>query len=119
MASKEPDKESGGLGGKFEDMMSAISFAEAGEHETARHMMKEHSGKVLLAARDGQSNSNAFKYALSVCRRIGARLEILFVSQKSAPAGMNEFMNELKASDVPWKLSSTTGCLKNQIIDYT
>lgn len=119
MSARTPEEKSGGLCGKFEDMMSAISFAEAGEHETARQMLKEHSGKVLLAAREGQSNSNAFKYALGVCRRIGAQLEVLFVSQKSSPTGMNEFMPQLKASDVQWKVSSRTGCLKNQIIDYT
>ena len=41
------------LNKKIEDLMSAISFAEAGEFETAREMLKEER-RILFAVKNGQ-----------------------------------------------------------------
>jgi Holliday junction resolvase RusA-like endonuclease len=47
---------------KFDDIMTAASFAEEGEFETARKVVKE-GKRVLLAVREGEVERNALTYA--------------------------------------------------------
>ena len=64
-----------------EDMASA-SFAEAGEFDTARHMFlldKNANKKVLLATNTAEVHSNVIRNALSLSKRMNARLEVLHV----------------------------------------
>jgi hypothetical protein len=64
---------------KIEDMLSAITFAEAGEFETAREFMAVKK-KVLLAIRLGLAGSKTLKYAVNTCKRINADLDIFVVA---------------------------------------
>ncbi len=103
---------------KMEDLMAAVSFAEEGEFETARELLKD-EGRVLLVMRKG-GDRKTFRYALNTCRRIGAGLDILYVASSDAPDTMlEECVSELKKEGIDYRLVRRNGCLKQAIIDYT
>ncbi len=110
------------LNKKIEDLLSAISFAEAGEFDTAREILKE-SRRVLLALRSGQIDQKILKYALNTCRRVVANLDILFVSPPSVTEKidptLNEFMSELGKEGINCRLLRKGGCLEKEIKEYT
>jgi hypothetical protein len=107
----------------MESALAAASFAEEGEAEAARTMLKE-DRRVLLALKQGQIDAKTLKYALNTAKRIGAHLDILSVSAtgrgESKPDPLLErFVTELRAEGIQYRLIPRTGCLKQQIIDYT
>lgn len=63
----------------MEKVMSAVTFAEHGEFETARDFLgtKNSNKRVLLGIEETDVNPKLLQYALNLCRRVGARLEIL------------------------------------------
>ncbi len=102
---------------KFEDAMAAVAFAEAGEFETARETLREQR-KILLALAGERSDTNAFRYALNMCKRIGAELEILYVSEVREDL-LNQFQAELKKEKIEYRLIQRNGCIKEEILTYT
>jgi hypothetical protein len=102
---------------KLEDIMAASAFAEAGEFETARESLKEQR-KILLALRGERSDTNAFRYALNTCRRIGAELEILYVS-KIEKGLLRQFRAELRKEAIEYTLIQKSGPLEKEIQNYT
>ncbi len=108
---------------KIEDLMTATSFAEEGEFESAQSFLRE-DRRVLLALREGHIDSKTLKYALNTAKRINAHLDILFVSSdgdedQNARAALARFQSELQTEGVQYRLVRKTGCLKQEIIDYT
>ena len=108
---------------QIEDAMSAVSFAEEGEPEAARALFTRER-RVLLALRDGAIDDRTLKYAFHAAQRIGARLDILFITQSgtgnpSATPRFREFESELGAAGIPYQIAKRTGCLKQEIVDYT
>lgn len=104
---------------KIEDLMAAVSFAEEGEFETAREFLKDER-RVLLAVKKGQADRRTFRYAMNTCKRIGAGLDILYVSSTDAPdTAFDECISELTKEGISHRLVQRSGCLKQAIIDYT
>jgi hypothetical protein len=104
---------------KMENEMAAASFAEEGQFESARQMMKEER-RVLLAVREHRTDRKTLKYALNTCRRVGAHLDILYVSVSGAVDPLLDgFYSELRGEGVLYRVIERTGCLKQAIIDYT
>jgi hypothetical protein len=107
----------------MESALTAASFAEEGEAEAARSILKE-DRRVLLALKQGQIDAKTLKYALNTAKRIGAHLDILTVSATGRGAStldplLEHFVTELGAERIQYRLIPRTGCLKQQIIDYT
>jgi len=101
----------------FENTMAAAAFAEAGEPETAREMLKENR-KVLLALSGENDDMNAFRHALNLCKRINAALEILHVSEGKSGL-LNTFKSDLHKNGVRYKYIQEEGCIKEQILNHT
>jgi hypothetical protein len=104
---------------KVEDLMSAISFAEEGEFDTAREMLKEER-RVLLAIKEDHLDKKTFRYAINTCKRVGADLDILYVSsaEKMSPV-LEQCIEDIKNEGINFRVIQKHGCLKQQIIDYT
>ncbi|MEW6408681.1 MAG: universal stress protein [Nitrospirota bacterium] len=103
----------------FEDIMSATAFAEAGEFETARDILKGRK-KILLTLTGRGSDRKSFRYALNICKRIDAGLEILYVTKGSEILGLLEhFQDELKKEKIPYEIIQGSGCIKEAIINHT
>jgi hypothetical protein len=107
----------------MESALAAASLAEEGEADAARSILKE-DRRVLLALKQGQIDARTLKYALNTAKRIGAHLDILSVSatgrgESKLDPMLEHFVTELKAEQIQYRLIPRTGCLKQQIIDYT
>ncbi len=104
---------------KFEDAMSAAAFAEAGEFETAKEISKGRQ-KVLLTLTGRESDGKSFKYALNICKRIGAGLEILYISRSEQVIQLlKQIKNELKKEDIVYEIVEGSGCIRRAIINHT
>jgi K+-sensing histidine kinase KdpD len=108
---------------QIEDSMAAVSFAEEGQYESAEKLFKRER-RVLLALKEGHLDPKTLKYALNSAMRIGAKLDVLYVSAPDAgsPDGesaLREFESELRRAGVTFRVNRRTGCLKQEIIDYT
>ncbi len=104
---------------KIEDLMAAASFAEEGEFDTARDLLKDER-RVLLAVRKGEVDEKTFRYAINICKRIGADLDVLYVASSDAlePA-LDEYLSRTEKEGIGYRLIRRSGCLKQAIIDYT
>lgn len=102
---------------KLEDAMAAAAFAEVGEFETAKETLREQR-KILFALTGEKSDINAFRYALNMCKRIDAELEIMYISEH-ANALLKQFQSELKKEKIEHYLIQRDGCLKEEILNYT
>ncbi|MCL4456494.1 MAG: universal stress protein [Nitrospirae bacterium] len=110
------------LSKKIEDMMSAVSFAEEGEFDTARQMLKEER-RVLLAVNEGRVERRTLRYALNTCKRIGADLDVLYISKDgsgdiSDPV-MKTLFADMEKDGIRCEMIIRNGCMKQLVIDRT
>lgn len=104
---------------KFEDAMSAAAFAEKGEFETAKEIFKGRE-KVLLTLTGREPDGKSFKYALNICKRIGAGLEIMYIARSdNAVHLLKQIKDELKKEDIIYEIVEGSGCIKKAIINHT
>lgn len=102
----------------FNNLMTAVSFAESGEFDTVSSLLKE-SKHVLLVYREGQVQEKTLHYALSVCQRIGAGLEILYVSGSGKPeAALQRLLGKLKQDQTPHQLVHASGALYEVLVRH-
>lgn len=102
---------------KLEDAMAASAYAEAGEFEAARETLKG-GGKILLALTGENSDRSSFKYALNICKRIRASLEILCISEYKKDR-LEKFTHELKKEGIDYGITRGDRCIKEEILAYT
>jgi hypothetical protein len=105
---------------KLEDVMTASTFAEAGEFETAREVLRC-KRRVLLALREGEVERKALKYALNTCKRIRSDIDILYLSTSNASENpmLNEFFSELQKEGINYRVIQKIGLLREEIKKYT
>lgn len=102
---------------KLDDTMAAAAFAEQGEFDTAREIMREQR-KILLALTGAKSDENAFKYAINTCQRIGADIEILYSAAHKKDL-INSFKSELRLRGIDYHFIKAEGCVKEEVLRYT
>lgn len=104
---------------RFDDLMSAISFAEAGEHEKAKELLKGRD-TILLAVSERVMDRNALKYALNLSKRIEAGIDVLYMAKPDSRNPLVEtFMSEARTMGIAGALVRKEGCMKKAILDYT
>lgn len=107
------------LSRKFEDFMSAASFAEAGEFETAREMLAGRK-KVLLVLTGSEPDAKSLRYALNTAQRTDASLEVLVTSSSdSTKRLLQECADQAREAAVGLEVVRRTGCIKEAIISHT
>lgn len=107
------------LNKKIEGLMSAITFAEAGELETARQMLKEEK-RILFAVKNGQIDKKTLRYAINTCKRIGASLDIMYLISDGSKidSKLKDFQLELEKEGIQYRLMKRDGSLRQEIVDY-
>jgi hypothetical protein len=119
-AGKKKDRTMSNLRKKIEDILSAITFAEAGEFESARELMTGKKKRVLLAIQPGLKEGKVMRYALNTCKRNNADLDILFVAPtRMTDKSLRPFFKEAKLEGVHCRTVRRKGRLTDAIIDYT
>lgn len=100
--------------------MAAVTFAEEGEFETAKSMLKT-KRRVLLAVDNSRIDQKTCTYALNISKRIGSGIDILVVSDSAqdpvAPA-LQAFVCQLQEAEIIFDLIRRSGCLKEAIVHY-
>lgn len=99
---------------KLEDIFAAAAFAEAGEFETAKEMVKGRQ-KVLLALTGRDSDRKSFTYAMNICKRIGAGLEIIYSGNGSEMVSLTD---QLKKENISYEIIQVSGSIKEAIISH-
>ena len=110
-----------GLSKKIEAIMSAISFAEEGEFETAKTLLNTRK-RGLLAIQNGQLDRKTCTYALNTCKRIGIGLDLLIVGEterEELDPSLKPFLDQLQAEYVSFSVAREIGCIKQAILHYT
>jgi hypothetical protein len=103
----------------FEEMMSAASFAEEGEFDTARKVLSARH-RILLVLTGTESDMKAASYALNISERISAAIEILYIKQKeTGDSFLKSYLGELKAGGIEHRLTQGEGPIKEEIIKFT
>lgn len=102
---------------QFEADMAAASFAEAGEHEFAKEILRE-KRNVLLAITDEKKDMGAFKYAINICKRIGTGLHLL-LPEKIMEIAKDTLSPELTREGINHKLIKISQCIREEILEYT
>jgi hypothetical protein len=107
------------LSDKFEEMMSAAAFAEAGEIETARQILTGRQ-RVLLVLTGAESDMKAARYVLNISGRIGAVIEILYIKKVNrADTFLEGYLKELGEKGIAYHLVTGKGSIKEEIIKFT
>lgn len=113
----------------FEDTMTAAAFAGAGEQVAANQYLasaKTARKKVLLGTNALEIPPKVFSHAVEVCKRLGARLEILHVlpgsTELGKPAGHSAKLARLKERfktfGIPYEFVLDAKELEEEIIRY-
>jgi len=104
---------------RFQELMSAITFAEAGEHEKAREILKERK-TVLLAVSEKMFDGNALKFVLQISKRIEACIDMLYLAKSGADnPELEEFKSKAEKEGIRCRVMKKDGCMKKAILDYT
>jgi hypothetical protein len=101
---------------KFENIMAATAFAEAGEFEMAREMAGTKQ-KVLLVLTGRTSDVKCFTYALNFCKRMKAGLEILCM--ESGRDIVERLDADLRQAGIDYRVNVVDGCLKKAVVEIT
>lgn len=117
---------------KFEESMTAATFAEAGEFETASQFFKAGKNahkRVLLGTDRSEINPKTLHYAMRLCQSIGGSLEIIHVIHLPEESVAGEVSQKkslieaikglLGAKGIMYQLVVGEECLAAEVLKYT
>jgi uncharacterized protein related to proFAR isomerase len=103
---------------QFEEIMSSVAFAEAGEIGSAIRILHERH-KVLLVLTGEETDMKAATYALNICKRIGVGIEILYITKNSDEIPfLEEYLKELKTKGIEYQVRRVKESMKEEIIRF-
>ncbi|MBE0429095.1 MAG: hypothetical protein IBX61_04395 [Thermoleophilia bacterium] len=108
----------GKLGKKFEDLMAASSFAEAGEPEAARELLKG-SKKVLLVLTGEETDTKSLGHAINIAQRTGADLEVLTAGDVMTGEALKQCEEWARSQSVGFRAFRKKGCLRDATLSHT
>ncbi|MEW6533703.1 MAG: hypothetical protein AB1473_22935 [Thermodesulfobacteriota bacterium] len=114
---------------------AAVTFAEAGEFETARDIAatKNKARTVLLVIEGESPIKMSLNHALGLCKRMGAELDVLQVIQtpqdlsdpnelgrRMAEASSNivRCLQDVQRHEIPFKVTLRLGNANDKLVDY-
>ncbi len=120
---------------KVEAHMAAVAFAEAGDFNAARDYVRSGSKSraVLLVIEGNDPDEAAFSYAMGLCKRMDAHMDILLVVRKSDNSNNDEIspslresiqgrlaplVRELELSAVQFSLIICRGDMREKLYDF-
>ncbi len=116
---------------KLEESMTAATFAEAGELETARQFLKTNKNahkRVLLGTDKPELETRTISYALHLCQRLGGGLEIFHMLRmpgNKTASGLNQkkeplasLNTALRKKGVVYHPVSGLGCLADEVLRH-
>src|SRR5512143_1641376 len=102
---------------KLEDLFASAAFAEEGDTVAAREVQGRRN--VLLVIRGAESDRAPVKYALNICKRISAALEVIYSAPEETMRGMlKTVLAEAEKEGVQVRLVRKTGCIKKAVVEY-
>jgi hypothetical protein len=120
---------------RLQQHMAAIAYAEAGEFQSAEEIVQPapKSRTVLLVIEGENPDPTAFSYAVNLCKRTSAELDILQVIQISAKGEDYELLSQkmanssrrlvdlvrqLEQTAVPFKVTMRLGEPASKLVNY-
>lgn len=116
---------------KLEETMTAATFAEAGEFDMARQVLKANKNarkRVLLGTDKPEIETRTINYAMHLCQRLGGGLEIfhmLRLPENESGFGLNQEQEPLAALNtalqekgVIYQPVSGLGCLADEVLRH-
>lgn len=104
---------------RFDELMSAATFAQSGEHEEARNILRGRN-RILAAISDVMFDTSVFSYALSICARTRSDLDILYLTKTERHMdAIRSFVIKAAGEGVESRITKREGCMKQAILDYT
>lgn len=116
---------------KLEEAMTAATFAEAGEFETARQFLKTNKNarkRVLLGTDKPEIATRTISYALHLCQRLGGGLEIfhmLHMLENETVSGLSQekepldaLNSSLQEKGVIYQPFNGCGCLADEVLKH-
>ena len=129
------DSKKKGLKDRLVAHLAAVAFAEAGQFETAEEMLQisKRLQTVLLVIEGEVPNEAAFNYAVKLCKRIRAEIDILQVIDRSdnstdydalsrrmsaGSAHIVALLQRLEREKVPFKITIRLGDADQKLFNY-
>jgi hypothetical protein len=120
---------------RLQQHMAAIAYAEAGEFQSAEELIQPVKSRntVLLVIEGENPDPSAFSYAVNLCKRTNAELDILQVieisdkgenyellSQKMANSSRHlvDLVRHLEQTAVPFKVTMRLGEPASKLLNY-
>ena len=119
---------------KLTAALNAMTFAEAGEFDTARAMLQvqRRPQAVLLVAEGDAAQTDSFAYAVNLCKRIKADMEIFAVPQhaerdaleqgaletRSRPERIEALVQLAEAQGIPCSVYRPTGNVNDHLYEH-
>ena len=101
---------------RFEDAMAATAYTDAGEFDMARKVLQQGANarkRILLGTDKQEIDLKFIEYALTLCQRVGARLEILHLVTNTTKK--REKINQAQTAATPKQIQTLLGDMG---IDY-